>query len=203
MAMPTVSGQREYEKFTEDQFGNTTINVNIPTETAGTQKHIIHQFLSTNGDGTGTIIGTGNFSDAGSGATEFTIEPGAGEIFRITRMIVHISDEGVINTADKYGNIDLTNGIAFTSKTTHHPTEEDLLGGLPIMTTWDWGRYCYDVSGTDYTTNLNVFQARWTFAKAGQLVRLVGDNSDFIKITLNDDFSGLVDHSFQIQGYIE
>ncbi len=201
-----LSGYRHVNEeniFGFDQFGNTVVQIIDPASTAGTQKTIINQFMDTTGDGTGTKIATGNYSDAGDGLTSFKIAPGAGEIYRLSRLIVHIADEGVINTAATYGQLTLTNGVAMSAQTVNNPGGVDPLMGINIFSTWDWGRYCFDVLGTDYTTNLNIFQARWTFQKAGQFVRLDGDAGDFLSVDLNDNFSGLNDHTFIIQGYIE
>jgi hypothetical protein len=46
----------------------------------------------------------------------------------------------------------------------------------------------------------NFAVVRWTFERAGQPLRLYGDNSDVLVMTVNDDLTGLVKHDFHIQG---
>ena len=65
MTLPDTRGTREFDKFAEDQFGNTTLNILDPSRTAGTQKEYLSRILDTAGDGTGTKVAIGDYSDGG------------------------------------------------------------------------------------------------------------------------------------------
>ena len=169
----------------------------------GPQRILINRFLDLNGDGTGSKKVTGNYSDGGLGLTSFKIAPPAGQVFRLARLIIHVSDIGPIQNGGFYGtDITLTNGINMSAKS-KGLEERDMLDGQNVFTTLDWGRFCYDVSSTDFSSGINVFQTRWTFTETGQYGRLVGDDGDFLSLNFHDDLSGLVDHTFLVQGYIE
>lgn len=168
------------------------------TSSTGTQKTLLHQILSTNGDGTGTISAIGNYASA---ATEFYIQPAAGVVYRIARMIPHVVDAGSFD-AGSYGNgITLTNGVLVQQK--HDAVIDVNLTPLAILTNVDWGRYCFDIKVSTFGLGNESLGARWTFAKYGQYIRLVGDNNDRFTVILNDDFTDLVDQTFVVEGYIE
>lgn len=156
----TLKNTREYDKFVFDQFGNTAVMIVDPAASAGTQKEYLSRLLDTTGDGSGTKVATGNYSDGGSGLTVFKIAPGAGEIFRIARLITHYADEGPVNNGSVYGtNITLTNGIVVTL-TDAHGTDVSLTNSLPIKTNNDWGRWAYDITITSFVTGTNYYQSR-------------------------------------------
>lgn len=164
----------------------------------GTQRRLLHQFLSTNGDGTGTISGIGNYASA---ATEFYIQPAAGEIYRIARIIPHVVDAGSFDSSS-YGNgIVITNGVLVQQK--HDAVVDVNFTPEPIKTNVDWGRYCFDIKVSTFGVGNESLASRWTFVKYGQYIRLVGDNNDRFTVILNDDFTDLVDQTFVVEGYIE
>jgi len=165
---------------------------------------ILHsRFADINGDGTGLKNAVGNYSDGGLGLTEFKISPGAGEIFQLRRLIIFIKDTGLLH-ADFYGvNVVLTNGITIkhTRDTPTGPltTIWDITDGVPIMKNPHWKRLCHDEipslyggGGDDSVTY------RYTFDRDGKPLILNGDNNDQLIITLNDDFSALVEHCFRV-----
>jgi len=165
----------------------------------GPQKKHIVRHLDTNGDGTGLIDATGDYSAA---EEIFYIQPPAGSVYRIARMLVHVEDSGTIDSG-KYGNgIVLTNGITVRSKD-DTGVIVDYCGGHPIIVNQHWAMMCYDVTRSNYGAGNEHLNARWTFSKSGQFMRLVGDNNERLEIVFNDDFTGLVAHHFTIQGYIE
>jgi len=159
----------------------------------------IDRYLCTNGDGTGTKSATGDYS----GAEEiFFIQPAAGEIFLLERLIVYVVDVGAFD-ADKYGNdITLTNGIVLREKD-DDGVIADITDGLPIKTNSHWARNCYDVAHYSYGTGNETLAARWTFSKAGSPIRLAGDENNRLEIVLHDKLDGLVEHTFLVQGSIE
>lgn len=158
----------------------------------------VNRFLDTNGDGTGTKSAIGNY--AGS-PVSFYIQPPAGDVYRLYRMLVHVED---VNTFDSgsYGNgIVLTNGIT-VSKVISGQTVQ-MTDGVSIKKTPHWQMFCYDVDISSYGLGNEHASVRWTFTKGGNPVRLVGDDGDRLQVVLNDDFTGLVDHHFFVQGLKE
>jgi hypothetical protein len=171
----------------------------ISVSVTGTQREIITRYLDTNGSGAGTKDASGDYSGA---AEIFYIQPPAGQIYRIARMIPHIVAGGKM-ASDKYGvAIVLTNGITIRTQNDNGPLL-NLTDDLPIHTNTDWARLCYDLSISNFGSGNEYLHARWTFAKSGQMIRLVGDNNERLEVVLNDDFGALVEQFFMVQGYIE
>jgi len=73
----------------------------------------------------------------------------------------------------------------------------------PITYRLSWARYCYDFEVSTFGAGNENGHARWTFAKSGTVIRLDGDSNERLVIELEDDFTGLVEHCFQVQGYVE
>jgi hypothetical protein len=146
------------------------------------------------------------FTDDGTGTHtihtpfQFYLEPAAGETFFVTRLLVSLRDSAV--NADDYGAIagGLTNGI--TVKVYQGNTETaDLTDGVPIQTSADWARICYDSSIYTWGVGDVFLGARWTFEKHGQPIRLDGDQSERLVVVCNDDLNGLTNQYFVAQGY--
>ena len=85
--------------------------------------------------------------------------PAASVIFRITRMIVHIEDNGPLNNSGKY-DTDLTLATGISVDVHNNYFDGALTNGPLIKTNLDWGRYCYDVSFSDFVSGNNIIQAR-------------------------------------------
>ena len=174
----------------------------ISISKTGVQSTLIARYLDTNGDGTGTKTAIGEYHDAGDGAEIFYIQPPAGSVYRLARMLPFVEDFGTFDSGS-YGNgITLANGIAIRVQD-DNGTILDLLDGLPIQINTHWARMCYDMSVSSFGVGNEYLHARWTFAKSGQMIRLVGDNNERLEVVLNDDFSDLVSQYFMVQGYIE
>lgn len=155
----------------------------------------IYRFLDTNGDGTGGKSANGDYSVT---PEEFSFK--ASKRSRINRMIIHIEDTTGAASSD-YGNIagGLSNGYSVVVKDEAGTTIKDLTDGIPIKTNMGLGRYCYDVDLKTWAAGDEAVQVRWTFAKAGLALKLYPNYS--LSITFNDDLTGLVDHTFMVQGY--
>jgi len=167
----------------------------------------LYRVLDTDGDGTGTTNANGNYS---SSAGVFYIQPPAGQIYRIERMMIYIASEKGKIHIDTYVNAAaLSTGINVKKLTGVSTVVTDYTNGIPIKDFGGWARVAFDVNflATNESVSHNtVASARWTFSKAGYPLRLIGDNSDRLVVTLNDDFStgGYIDqHYFMVQGYIE
>jgi hypothetical protein len=160
----------------------------------------LSRFADTVGDGTGTSIAVGNYSDVGLGVTDFMIAPAAGEVFQIERMIVSIEDT-VGMDADSYGNgITLTNGIDVLVANDTGDLWYWTQPNHPITTNGEWAHYCYDAQLLGWGQGNEHIVVRWTFGKTGHPLVLNGNVGAKLIIRLNDDFSGLIDHGFLIQG---
>lgn len=159
----------------------------------------IFKLLSSNGDGTGTTNAIGDYS-----VTPLSLKygPSSTEDVEIGRMIVKIEDAGTFD-ADKYGNnITLTNGIRCYVKDSSDAVIEEITA-FPIISSGDWAGHCHDVTLHSFGTGNNVLTVRWTFSRSGHPIELHLTNGQYFEIYLNDDFTGLIEHRFQIQGYFK
>lgn len=169
------------------------------SSSTGAQKRRLDRYLDTNGDGTGTKNAVGDYSSA----TEiFYIQPPAGVVYRVARMLVFVQDVGTFDSGS-YGNgITLASGIEIRVADDIE-TISDMTDGNPVKVNPHWARLCYDTAHSSYGSGNESLAARWTFTKAGPYIRLDGDNNERLEVVLNDNFSGLVDQAFLVQGYIE
>ena len=151
----------------------------------------LYQYLDTVGDGSGTT----NANVDGSTPVEFKLVPARS--IAVTRMIVTIRDTGAF-PGTGYGGIagGLDPGLTITTKDSGGNVT-DLCGGVPLVTTYDWNRMCYDGTSLNVGGSDNYFHARWTFAKSGAPLHL--ESGDSLIVTINDDCTGLVEHYFFIQ----
>lgn len=162
----------------------------------------LDRYLTTTGDGLGVYDAVGDYSGA---AEEFYIEPQGNDVLVLYRVFISLRDAGTF-AAEKYGyNLVLTNGISV-----FHEREgvqwSDMTAGVPIKTNADWKTKMFDFDPFDIGIGDNYAVGRWTFAKAGTPLRLIGRAdgvSDRLVFRLNDDFTGLVQHRFLVQGFYE
>jgi len=158
----------------------------------------IYRYLDTNGDGTGTKSAIGNYS---SSATSFMIKPPDNYIYYLQRMIVMIEDGGAVDSGAYGNNITLTNGIHI-HKSNDDGVILDFTDEFPIKTNADWGKLCYDVHNVNFGLGNEFVNVRWTFAKSGAPLKIDGNRGEKFEVILNDNFSGLVSHTFNVQGTI-
>jgi hypothetical protein len=142
-----------------------------------------------------------DYSDApGIGATDYVIEPPEDEVWDVHRLLVMIEDAGAFDAA-KYGNaIDLTNGITLQIENAAGVINQIIPTYHPVKANADWGEWCYDVDVKSWGTGNEVMLVRWTFAKGGTTIKLSGKRGEKLVVTLNDDFTGLVEHHMTVQG---
>ena len=111
-------------------------------------------------------------------------------------MIVFIEDSGNFPSGS-YGNIGaLANGIELREERINNTVK--LTSESPIKTNAEWSKFCYDVNYVDFGSGNNHLSVRWTFANSGSPVRLYPGES-FLAY-LSDNFTGLIQHTFEIQG---
>jgi hypothetical protein len=183
-------------------FNATTNAISVSQSSIGNQSIIISQYLGIDGADSTNVIG--NYASA---PDTFYIAPSAGEVYRISRLIVHLEDTVGID-ADAYGNaITLTNGIQVKQIEDNGGGSTvlitDFTSGIPVKTNGDWAAMCYDAALLTWGSGNEHFVVRWTFSKSGQYVRLDGDQNDQLIVIVNDDLTGLVNHNFLVQGYKE
>lgn len=177
--------------------------------TAGQHPHV-YRYLTTTGLTGGTKNAIGNY---GGGPQHFYIEPPAGQVFMIERMLIRIEDVGAIDRADEYGTgAAVANGVIVHKEDSAGNVLANLTDGIPPADNGSWGALCYDVLNP-FTAPAGdgVLLVRWTFAKGGQPIRLrgaaAGNLAERLTCILEDDFSGtgvgLVGHYFFVQGYRE
>ncbi len=168
--------------------------------TDGPQRILEYRFLDINGDGTGTDNAIGNYS----GAEEiFYIQPPAGTVYRIARMIVNIED-GPTMRAEHYGALGTALAVGVVLRVSDDSgVIMDITDDIPVTTNAQWAAMCFDIDLKEWGAGDELLAVRWTFTKAGQFIRLDGDNNERLEIVLNDDLTGLVAHRFFIQGYVE
>lgn len=137
--------------------------------------------------------------DGSSVAKEFIFSP-SGRVAIVYRVILYIEDNANFRVQD-YGGISggLTNGILLGVYDSDDVILLDLTDGLPIKTNGSWSRLCYDVNHLNYGSGNEVLTGRWTFEKSGRGLLL--RDGDQLKVTIQDDLTGLVHHTFMVQGY--
>lgn len=163
------------------------------------QNLTFHRYLDTNGDGTGTKNAIGDYSSA---EEIFYLQPPTGIVYRVARILVGIEDAAL--DWDFYGGMTaLTNGVVLRISD-DSGVITDLTDGVPVKKNANWGENCFDAelkeapgAGNDF------FQARWSYWKSGQVLRLEGTANERIEAVLNDSFTGLVNHTFKVEGEIE
>ncbi len=161
----------------------------------------LFQYLDKDGDGTGTKQATEDYSDSGLGLTKFFIKPPANQIYVIERMIIYIQD-AIVWQADHYGKLGtaLTNGISVLIRS-NKAAPYDLTAGIPITTNGGWKRVCHDAPPSGFGAGDDNISVRWTFRHSGRPIVLRGSRGEQLDADLNDDLSGLSEHTFHCQGY--
>ena len=170
------------------------------TNRSGPQGKIVNAYLRLSGSDAGTNNANGNYS---TNTGSFYLQPPAGEIWRVHRMMINILNTGSATAINQYAGIsELSNGIQVR---VINGGTDDLTNDDPIKKLTDWAAYCYDLDLKNKVNNGNTCYAgvRWTFANSGQEIRLIGDNGDRIEVTCRDDLTDLTEHRFLIQGYKE
>ena len=163
----------------------------------------IYQFLSANGDGTGTYNWVGDYEDdlPTSSTAQATFVCPPNYIATLHRMMVTIADNGVVTPATYGALAELTNGVHLV---VYDDDDSELLhldAQHPIKTNMDWASFCFDVDiNSQGAGNDSYVNARWTFAKSGQPVVLKA--GQYLSVNLEDDFTGLDHHHFMVQGVL-
>jgi len=184
-----------------DSNGNSIINdvtgaLKVENDMQVTSYVPIYTFLDTNGDHTGSLNANGDYSIT---EQDFYIKPEFNKTFYLSRMLISIEDSGSFDSGD-YGNgITLTEGVTIWFE--REGVRYNLTNSQPIMTNGEWGAFSFDIALETFGSGNQFLNIRLTFEKAGQPIILHGYHNDSFGITLNDDFTGLISHRFQVQGF--
>ena len=144
---------------------------------------------------------TSAVGDYSTAEAYFDVKPPADETWDITRLITYIEDSGAFDSGG-YGNGSvLANGIKIELMQ-GDTVITDLIDAHPIKQNTHWKRLCYDIALSTFGTGNESLSARWTFTKAGAAIRLRGENSEKIRITVRDNHTNLVEQSFMFQGMV-
>lgn len=144
--------------------------------------------------------------DGDDPSVEFWIQPPAGWLFFLHRMIVHIKDERTGFTSDVYGSeaSALTNGLTLQYKDDnqvwcHFGTDVET-----ITTNGSWTHLMYDlridVAAVGTPTN-TILTGRFSFTKFGPPLVLDGNgDNQRLSCFVNDDLTGIVHHQIMVEG---
>jgi len=166
----------------------TTVTINEPLDYAFTDASEIH-------------YGKIDLAVDGSSSTQtFHIKPPTGVKWDVTRVLLHIEDNSVMDTA-KFGGISaLTNGLMFRVKNGIYKNI------LNMKTNGDMAGFAYDTAyDTKAPAGSYAFRSRLTFAgqnKIGVTVRLDGDTSDELQFLVRDDLTALDHVHIIVEGHV-
>jgi hypothetical protein len=159
---------------------------------------ILIRFLDTNGNGTGTKEVLGNYAVT---ATNFYIQPPAGSIYILTQFYIQLSDAGAFGQS-VYGSLAtaLTNGLLIRA---YRGTVValDLTDGIPVKYNDQFYHLSSDTQVISWSGGLNTLTSSFDYRTFNTPLVLDGNYNDKLQVTLNDDFTLLVDQTFMVRGY--
>ena len=127
----------------------------------------------------------------------FEFVSGETDTVNVERMIVSVGSSATMKS-ETYGKLAaLTVGVQVQILNADGTLKQNLTAN-PIKSNAQWGAYCYDVDVKSWGNGAELLVVRWTFAKSGSPIKL--KNGEKISVLLSDDFAGLTDHRFLIQG---
>ena len=153
------------------------------------------------------LIG-GGYEMAVNGAStpvEFWIQPPAGWIFLIHRMILYVEDERAGFAPETYGaGSALTNGVTMQYKDDNQVFCHFMTDVEPITQNSRWKEIMYDthLDSLSIGTPTNaVLGGRFTFTRFGNALVLDGDgDNQRFSMFVNDDLTGIVSHEVLLEG---
>lgn len=117
----------------------------------------------------------------------------------IHRLLISIEDAGNFDSAAFGNGITLTNGIEIKHFDAAGAVITDFTGGLFLKTNGHLGRLFYDIDLVNFGVGNQILNGRFTFAKSGSPCKL--KNGERIGVIFRDDFTGVVSHTYMIQGW--
>ncbi len=155
------------------------------------------RLLDTNGDGTGNSNGAGNFSVT---PATFFIRPGVGNRFILTTFAISISGSGSKWSLSDYGDITggVTNGVNVQQVISGVTT--DVFGTRRMRSNRDWLATFQELNSFSGNKTDDIFLKVITYFPTNSGDYLLLKDNDELRIILNDNFSTLMEHSFQVRG---
>ena len=142
---------------------------------------------------------TGDYS---SGTTEFIYtNTDADNTLFVSSLNLKILDNGSFNLSE-YGSLGTTaiNGINIYYTDTNGTIRNNIIGTtFNINSNADYFNYTTDISVEDLGTGDSIIAVDLNFQKNRAPIKL--GVTDKIAVELQDDFSGLIQHTFQISGF--
>ena len=173
----------------------TVATRDIQSDAAGTPAI---RFLTSVGDGTGTYNLNGNYATT---PLQAFYRPPPAKKFYINSFSIQISDNTAFNQLD-YGGITggLLNGVSLSMQANN--ITADFLNGIKIKQNYEWFSFTpavplstfANVQNQTMVVNIQVAE------HFGLPLVLNGTTQDKFFVTLNDDFTGLVSHTFLLRG---
>lgn len=154
------------------------------------------QLLSENGDGTGAVSITGNYSIT---PKTFSVTPHVTQKLIITELFVSMVDNGGL-TFNGYGSgAALTNGLLYTVQSNG---STGII--LPIKSNADLQLFATQYGIYNYSAGADGMKLLFNLTSFGFNggVILDGNKGDFVKIVAQDDFSFLERHEFGLNGAV-
>ena len=158
------------------------------------------RLLDTVGDGTGDDNAAQNYAIT---PATFRIIPAANEVIILEQLLVHISDNSSFAPTGYGGRAALGNGYQIIATMPNMNAENLLANGDVIKHNDDflhWGPGALDL--IKFTGGADSSVGAYRAVNFGVDFVLDGSQGHKIEITLNDDFSTLVDHHFIVHGRI-
>ena len=159
------------------------------------------RLLDSVGDGTGNKAFNLDYSAV---AGQAIIKPPDNQIFVLHSFLIQYSDGGNF-IQSVYGSLAaaLTVGLIIGAYDRDDNLILSLTNGEPVKTNDQWLHLGYETVlqewGVANTTTLTGTMDHRTF---GTAFALNGNNGEYLKVTLNDNFTGLIDQTFLAKGYI-
>lgn len=150
------------------------------------------QRLDTLGTGLGTTNAIGNYLTP----TRFKLNPQAGELIVVHELHIYIEDGGTLDSGF-YGNgLTLVNGIRV------EVIQNGVVSGLTnnnVMTNAHWTRVTFNSQVLTFGIGNAALAFKWDIGAT--MVPLALSAGDELAVILNDNFTGLINHSFSMRGY--
>ena len=168
------------------------------------QNDLICRYLDQDGDGSGNS----NMAGADYSGERFWIQPAAGQIFVIQRLIISLEDETGFK-AETFGKESaLALGLTLKSEFDQQVVRTDFLDGDTIKANSHFGIMCYDVDVHNWanTPTDELLLARLSFNRFsvnGEGLKLVGDDNEKLVVTVQDSLAAILRLKFMAQGYLE
>ncbi len=151
------------------------------------------QYLSDVGDGSGNVNANGDYTTPDM----FFIQPAADEIMEIEKLIIHITDGGVL-AIGSYGALSaLTNGIEIL--VTNEGSISRSIVPEVLKTNGDLLHLGPDSSIYNFTSSIDAIIATLDFGNKPLI--LDGSQGHKIEVLLSDNLTGLSDHHFIAHGF--